>query len=426
MLGLGTVGQAVARALQRRAAEIAARTGRPIVLRRVAVRDPHKPRAIDFADVAVHTSPLELVEQRDVDLVVEVMGGEQPAASAIRRALELGKPVVTANKMVMARFGPELLRLADERGVPLLFEAAVGGAIPIIRPMRESLASDRILALVGIVNGTTNFILSRMADDGTGFEEALREARRRGYAEADPSADISGLDAACKLAVLGSLAFGEWLVPEDVDTRGLAGLDARDIQYAGELGQVIKLLAFCRTGPEGIEAWVGPALVARQHPLAQVRGVNNAIWLVTEAAGELMFYGRGAGGDPTAAAILGDVMDVCRHFASLPAAQGPDGSSLAAARRARVVPRERSAARFYVRLQVVDRPGVLASIAAVFGRHQVSIESVIQKGRGEDPVDLVFVTHEAPLGPVEQVLREVRELPAVRWTGPLVRVMGEP
>lgn len=429
MLGFGTVGQAVARALERRAADIAARAGRPIVLRRVAVRDPNKLRPVGFDGVAVHTSPLEVVEQDDVDLVVEVMGGEEPAASAIRRALELRKPVVTANKLVVARHGPQLLGLAGRWGVPLLFEAAVGGAIPIIRPVRESLASDRILALLGIVNGTTNFILTEMTDAGVSFEQALEEARRRGYAEADPQADISGFDAACKLAVLASLAFDGWLVPEDIDVRGLNGVAARDIQYAGELGLVIKLLAFSRLRHDGIEAWVGPAMVARRHPLAQVRGVNNAIWLVTEAAGELMFYGPGAGGDPTAAAILGDVMDVSRHYGAWPASDGRNGSSvapLAASRRAKVIDPARTAARFYVRMQVVDRPGVLASIASVFGRHEVSIESVIQKGRGEDPVDLVFVTHEAPLAAVERVSREVANLPVVMWTGPLIRVVGEP
>ncbi|HEY8498385.1 MAG TPA: homoserine dehydrogenase, partial [Limnochordales bacterium] len=385
MLGFGTVGQAVARALARRADDIAARTGRPIVLRRVAVRDPAKPRPVALDGVAVHRSPLEVVEQPDVDLLVEVMGGEEPAASAIRRALELGKPVVTANKVVMARRGPELLELARRQGVPLLFEAAVGGAVPIIRPVQESLASDRILALWGIVNGTTNFILTEMTDQGAAFEEALQEAQRRGYAEADPSADVSGFDAACKLAVLASLAFDRWLVPEQIDVRGLEGITARDVQYAGELGLEVKLLAFSRLEGDAIEAWVGPAMLPRRHPLAQVRGVNNAIWLVTESAGELMFYGPGAGGDPTAAAVLGDVMDVARRHAGRNGAEGRDGRAAgvrAASRPARVVEPARASARFYLRLQVADRPGVLAAIAAVFGRHGVSIESVIQKGRG--------------------------------------------
>ncbi len=427
MLGFGTVGQAVARALQRRAHEIATRTGRAIVLHRVAVREPAKPRAVALDGLHVHRSPLEVVEQPDVDLLVEVMGGEEPAASAIRRALELGKPVVTANKVVMARRGPELLGMARRRGVPLLFEAAVGGAVPIIRPVQESLASDRILALMGIVNGTTNFILTEMTDAGAAFEAALQEAQRRGYAEADPSADVSGLDAACKLSVLASLAFDRWVPLERLDVRGLEGITARDVQYAGELGLAVKLLAFSRLHDDAIEAWVGPALLPRRHPLAQVRGVNNAIWLVTEAAGELMFYGPGAGGDPTAAAVLGDVMDaVRRHAACLPTDSRNGSWPVAGAERepARMVEPGGALARFYLRLQVLDRPGVLAATADIFGRHGVSIESVIQKGRGEDPVDLVFVTHEAPLAAVERVAAQVRELPVVAWTGPLVRVVG--
>ena len=427
MLGFGTVGQAVARALQQRAHEITTRTGRAIVLHRVAVRDPARPRRVGLDGVYVHRSPLEVVEQPDVDLLVEVMGGEEPAASAIRRALELGKPVVTANKVVMARRGPELLGLARRQGVPLMFEAAVGGAVPIIRPIQESLASDRILALLGIVNGTTNFILTEMTDQGVAFEAALQEAQRRGYAEADPSADVSGLDAACKLSVLASLAFDRWVPVERLDVRGLDGITARDVQYAGELGLVVKLLAFSRLLDGAIEAWVGPAMVPRRHPLAQVRGVNNAIWLVTEAAGELMFYGPGAGGDPTAAAVLGDVMDVVRRHAPRAYSDRGNGSwSVAHAdwEPARMVEPGGALARFYLRLQVLDRPGVLAAIADVFGRHGVSIESVIQKGRGEDPVDLVFVTHEASLAAVQGVAAQVRELPVVVWTGPLVRVVG--
>ncbi|MEW6045139.1 MAG: homoserine dehydrogenase [Bacillota bacterium] len=427
MLGFGTVGQAVARALERDATRIVSRTGRPIVLRRVAVRHPSKPRPILPHGVDVHADPLEVVEQGDVDVVVEVMGGEEPAFSAIRHAIASGKPVVTANKLVMARHGPKLLQLAAERGVPLLFEAAVGGAIPIIRPIRESLASDRVVGLMGILNGTTNFILTEMTESSsTTLAQALTQAQLRGYAEADPQADISGFDAACKLAVLVSLAFDGWLAPEDVHVSGLVGVDARDIQYASELGLTIKLLAFAFLREDGVEAWVGPALVSKRHPLSQVRGINNAVVLVTQAAGDLMFYGAGAGGDPTAAAILGDVMDVARRASSghRQEANGALPEAFVPGQRVATADPGRTVHRFYVRMQVVDRPGVLAAIAAVFGQHAVSIESVIQKGRGEDPVDLVFVTHEAPLASVEAVLHTVGRLPVVVRTGPPMRVVG--
>ncbi|WP_324717822.1 homoserine dehydrogenase [Carboxydochorda subterranea] len=424
MLGFGTVGQAVARALVRRADDIARRTGHPIRLARIAVRDAARPRAGWPEGARLHTDPVELVEQADVQVVIEVMGGEEPALSAIRRALALGKPVVTANKLVMARHGATLLAMAHDHGVPLLFEAAVGGAIPIIRPIRESLASDRILGLAGILNGTTNFILTEMEESGTGFGEALERARSLGYAEADPQADLSGWDAAYKLAVLASIAFGGWLLPEAIHVTGLNGIEGRDIQYARELGLVVKLLASASSKDGRVEAWVGPALLARHHPLSQVRSVNNAILLSTEAAGELMFYGPGAGGDPTAAAVLGDVMDVASKGAGV---REPNGGLVPpAGRRVEATDPGSMVSRFYIRMQVLDRPGVLAAIAAVFGQFAVSIESVIQKGRGSEPVDLVFVTHEAPYSAVRKVVSEVSRLPVVVDAGVPMRVVATP
>ena len=424
LLGLGTVGGAVAHALRTRSEEIERRTGYRLKLTRVAVRHRDRPRAIPLDGIQVHVDPLEVVEQPDVDIVVELMGGEQPALEAIERALRAGRPVVTANKVVVARHGPRLLRLAASRQVPFLFEAAVGGAIPIIRPIRESLASDHILAIMGIVNGTSNFILTAMAEEGTAMEQALRRAQELGYAEADPTADVSGSDAAHKLAVLASLAFSRWVPPDRIACDGITGVEARDVQYARELGFAIKLLAAARRLGTSVEAWVGPALVPLQHPLAQVRGVNNAIVLVTQAAGELMFYGPGAGGEPTAAAVLGDVMDVARSRMPGGPYAGAESAFAWARELEQVAPEADGRSRYYVRFQVVDRPGVLAAIASVFGRHLVSIESVLQKGRGEDPVDLVFITHETDGRSLARVLGEVRELPVVVRACPPLRVMG--
>ncbi|HEY8486805.1 MAG TPA: homoserine dehydrogenase [Limnochordales bacterium] len=425
LLGLGTVGSAVARALRARQEEIRRRTGRQLVVTHAAVRDLQRSRNLPLEGVRLHDDPLAVVEQPDVDLVVELMGGERPALDAIERALRMGRPVVTANKVVVARHGAHLLELAAARRVPFLFEAAVGGAIPIIRPIQQSLASDRILAVMGIVNGTCNFVLTSMAEEHSTMEEAVRQAQARGYAEADPTADLSGSDAAHKLAVLASLAFNGWLVPDRIACQGITGVEVRDIQYARELGFAIKLLAAARQVGDGdaVEAWVGPALVPLEHPLAQVRGVNNAIVVVTQAAGELMFYGPGAGGDPTAAAVLGDVMDIARRWGPEGRVGGEDGFGRAWVGRPQVATAA-GRSRYYVRLQVVDRPGVLAAIASVFGRHMVSIESVLQKGRGEDPVDLVFITHETDDASVARVLQEVAGLSVVVRTRSPMRVMG--
>lgn len=426
LLGLGTVGSSVARALLLDSREIERRTGSRLILTHAAVRDPGRARDVPLDGVHLHTDPLEVARHPEVDVVVELMGGEEPATTSIFAALERGCPVVTANKVVVARHGPRLLELASRRGVPFLFEAAVGGAIPIIRPIRESLSSDRIRVVMGVVNGTTNYVLTRISESGVEMAEAVREAQARGYAEADPEADLSGWDAGHKLAVLASLAFEAWVFPEEIPVSGIGAVQARDIQYARELGLVIKLLAYARSTSGGVEAWVGPALLPAHHPLAQVRGVNNAILLVTEQAGELMFYGPGAGGGPTAAAVMGDVMDIARRWgATWP--DGEDGAVPAfrwSGGRARVLEASRSTSRFYVRMRVVDRPGVLAAIASVFGRHRVSIESVIQKGRGEDPVDLVFVTHESDEASLQKVLAEVRELPVVAHGGFPMRVIG--
>ena len=424
LLGLGTVGGAVARALHAREEEIERRTGCRLVITHAAVRDLRRPRPVSLDGIRLHDEPLAVVEQPDVDVVVELMGGERPALDAIERALSLGRPVVTANKVVVARHGPRLLELAASRHVPFLFEAAVGGAIPIIRPIRESLASDHILAVMGILNGTSNFVLTAMADGGSSMEEAVRQAQALGYAEADPTADLSGSDAAHKLAVLASLAFSAWLVPDRIPCQGITGVEPRDIQYARELGFAIKLLAAARQVEQAVEAWVGPALVPLEHPLAQVRGVNNAIVVVTQAAGELMFYGPGAGGDPTAAAVLGDVMDIARRWTPGGSTGGENGMGWMWTGRSEALAAAVSRTRYYVRLQVVDRPGVLAAIASVFGRHLVSIESVLQKGRGEDPVDLVFITHETDDRSMARVLEEVGELSVVARTCAPMRVIG--
>jgi homoserine dehydrogenase len=417
LLGCGNVGEAVARLLREHGDDIAARAGCRIEVARVAVRDLGKDRGIDAS--LLTTDPFEVVRDPEVDLVVEVMGGMEPARELILEALSSDKPVVSANKELLANQGRELFDLADERGVDLYFEAAVGGGIPLIRPMKESLSGERLMRLTGIVNGTTNYILTRMGEEGMSFADALARAQALGYAEADPTADVEGLDAAAKCAILASIAFNARVVASDIYTEGISNVSADDIAFARRLGYAVKLLAIAELEGNRIAARVHPAMIPVSHPLASVRDSFNAVFLEGPKIGELMFYGRGAGGDPTAVAVVGDMVTVARNLLS-----GGRGVGCTCFLDRAIRPMEEMHGQYYLRLDVTDVPGVLAQIATVFGENGVSIKSVVQEGTGEG-AQLVLVTHAAIEGGLQRTVTQLRQLPVVAAVQSVLRVEGE-
>ena len=414
VLGYGNVGAAVVALIGENGDTIAARTGLRLEVARVAVQDMSKARAgfPMFTDDAAG-----VVVDPDVDLIVEVIGGLQPAKDLVLAALKAGKPVVTANKELMAACGAELFDAAAKAGVDLLFEAAVAGAIPLMRPLRESLAGDRIKRVLGIVNGTTNFILTRMTESGQSFAEALAEAQALGYAERDPTADVEGHDAAAKASIIASLAFGVRVVAGDVYREGITAVTADDIRMAGRLGYVVKLLAVIDDVGGEVAVRVHPAMVPVAHPLASVRESFNAVFVEGAAAGELMFYGRGAGGRPTASAALGDVIDAAANLRQGTSAGVPGLAS------ARIRPIDEVLGQYYLSLDVADRPGVLEQVAAAFARHLVSIVQVLQTGMGQE-ARLVLVTHTALERDMQATVAELRELDSVDRVGTLLRVIG--
>jgi homoserine dehydrogenase len=414
VLGYGNVGAAVVALIGENGDTIAARTGLRLEVARVAVRDMSKARAgfSMFTDDAAG-----VVVDPEVDLIVEVIGGLQPAKDLVLAALKAGKPVVTANKELMAACGAELFDAAAKAGVDLLFEAAVAGAIPLMRPLRESLAGDRIKRVLGIVNGTTNFILTRMTESGQSFDEALAEAQALGYAERDPTADVEGHDAAAKASIIASLAFGVRVVAGDVYREGITAVTADDIRMAGRLGYVVKLLAVIDDVGGEVAVRVHPAMVPVAHPLASVRESFNAVFVEGAAAGELMFYGRGAGGRPTASAALGDVIDAAANLRQGTSAGVPGLAS------ARIRPIDEVLGQYYLSLDVADRPGVLEQVAAAFARHLVSIVQVLQTGMGQE-ARLVLVTHTALERDMQATVAELRELDSVDRVGTLLRVIG--
>jgi homoserine dehydrogenase len=419
VLGGGTVGGTLIRRLLEDGDAIAQKAGLRLEVRRIAVRSLDKARPFEAPAGLLTDNAEEVIDDPTVELVVEVMGGLDPAGALVLRALEAGKPVVTANKELVAARGPELVELAERRGVSLLFEASVGGGIPIIRPLSESLAGEQVQRVMGIVNGTTNYILTKMFEDGAEYEEVLAEAQMLGFAEADPTADVSGADAVAKAAILASLAFGTWVSGDDVFREGIEALDPADFRFASDLGYVPKLLAIAEDTPAGVLVRVHPTLVPADHPLASVRGANNAIYLEGPAVGELLFAGPGAGGDPTATAVLGDVIDAARellaHSQVAPRIRFAPG---------RVLAFEEAITKWYVRLEVVDAPGVLASIAAAFGEHEVSIASVRQDGRG-DEATLLIVTHDAREADLGAARRALDALDSVRQVASVIRVQSD-
>jgi homoserine dehydrogenase len=417
VLGCGSVGSQVVRLLRAQSADLAARVGAPLELVGVAVRRLDAPRDADVPAQLLTTDAPGLVAR--ADLVVEVIGGIEPARGLILAALENGASVVTANKALLAEDGATLFEAAEKAGRDLYYEAAVAGAIPILRPLRESLVGDRVTKVMGIVNGTTNFILDKMDTLGSGFAEALAEAQELGYAEADPTADVEGFDAAAKAAILASLAFHTRVSASDVHREGIADVTAADVASARQMGCVVKLLAITELKDEAVSARVHPVMIPRSHPLASVRDAYNAVFVESEAAGQLMFYGRGAGGAPTASAVLGDLVTVARN--RLAETKGAGASTYAA----RVIlPMGEVVTRYHVAIDVDDRAGVLAAVAQAFAEHGVSIQTVRQEGRGAD-AQLVVVSHTATDAQLSATVQGLHGMDIVRDVTSVMRVEGE-
>jgi homoserine dehydrogenase len=422
LLGCGNVGAALVELVRSRRADIAARLGLDLEVVRVAVRSATKERAVDVAPAELTTNALAVATAPDIDVVVEVIGGIEPARELILEALKAGKPVVTANKELLANHGAELFAAADTAQRDVLFEAAVAGGIPLMRPLRQSLAGEPIRRVMGIVNGTTNYILTRMTEEGASYHAALSEAQRLGYAERDPTADVEGFDAGAKAAIIAMVAFGVRVVAGDVYHEGIASITQSDIDVARRLGYRIKLLAvierFDADDRPEVAVRVHPAMVPETHPLAAVRDSFNAVFVEGGAAGDLMFYGRGAGGTPTSSAVLGDVIDVATNL------HRGVHASMGVLSRPRVRSIDDLQSAYYLSLDVVDRPGVLAAVATVFGTHGVSIRSMEQIGLA-DEARLIFITHSANERDFRATLRDLRGLEAVRHVGSLMRVIGE-
>jgi homoserine dehydrogenase len=418
------VGAALCGLIAERRSAIFARTGLDLAVTRVAVRNLARERDVEVDAEVLTNDAAAVVADPDVDLVVELIGGIEPARSLITDALRAGKPVVTANKELLANCGGELFATAADRGVDLLFEAAVAGGIPLIRPLRESLVGEPVDRVMGIVNGTTNYILTRMTEAGASYHDALAEAQSLGFAERDPTADVEGYDAGAKAAIIATIAFGAEVVAGDVYHEGISGLTADDIAFADRLGYRVKLLAIIERfagqdgGPDEVAVRVHPAMVPENHPLASVRESFNAIFVQGAAVGDLMFYGRGAGGRPTASAVLGDLIDAAANLR-----QG-SSASIGSLAKAHIRPIDELSSEYYLNVEVVDRPGVLAKVASAFGEHGVSIRSMEQEGLGDD-ARLVFITHVARERDLQATLHDLRGLDVVREVGSMLRVVGE-
>jgi homoserine dehydrogenase len=418
LLGCGVVGSQVARLLREQADDLAVRTGARIEVAGIAVRRLSHPRpGIDQA--LLTTDAMGLATRPDVDIVVEVIGGIEPARSLLLAAMKAGKSVVTANKALLAEHGEQIHAASRTYGADLYYEASVAGAIPLLRPLRESLAGDTVHRVLGIVNGTTNFILDRMDTSGADFGESLEEAQALGYAEPDPTADVEGFDAAAKAAILAGLAFHTRVTAADVHREGITEVTAADIASAKTLRRIVKLLAICERSDSGVSVRVHPAMIPRSHPLAAVGGAYNAVFVEAQSAGQLMLYGAGAGGTPTASAVLGDVVAVARN--RLAGTRGPELSTYA---ELPVLPMGDTLTRYHVSLDVDDRPGVLAPVAEAFARHDVSIQAVRQTSRGDEAL-LVIVTHEARDADLAATILELTALPVVRAVASVMRVEGE-
>ena len=417
LLGGGTVGGSVARLLLDNARDLEERVGARVLLTNVAVRDLSKPRPGIPADLV--TTDAEAVAGSGADIVVELIGGIEPARTLILQAMASGSSVVTANKALLAADGATLYEAAARHGVDLYFEAAVAGAIPLLRPLRESLAGDRVTKVMGIVNGSTNYMLTKMDEEGVEYSEVFDEAMALGYLEADPSLDIDGHDAAAKAAILAELAFHTRVTLDDVYCEGISQVTADDVRAAQQMGFVIKLLAVAERTGDGVIVRVHPTMLPRSHPLAAVRGSFNAVFVEAEAAGQMMFYGRGAGGDPTASAVMGDLVTAARN--RVRGGRGPGESTY---ENLPVLPIGEAPTRYYVNLAVADRPGVLASIASAFSDNGVSIQVVRQDGHGEE-AGLIVRTHRASDAALRKTVEQLSGLDTVRTVLGVMRVEGE-
>jgi homoserine dehydrogenase len=418
MLGCGVVGGQVAALLEKNNAELSTRAGATLVLKKIAVRDIKSARE-GINPALLTTDAQSVINDPEIDIIIEVMGGIDPSRELILAAINNGKSVVTANKALLATHGADLFTAADNKGVDLYYEAAVAGAIPIIRPMRESLVGDQITRVMGIVNGTTNYILTKMDEEGRAFNDVLKEAQGLGYAEADPTADIEGFDAASKAAIIAGLAFHSRVSVDDVYREGISAITAEDVAVAKTMNHVIKLLAIAElTSDDRISVRVHPTLIPRSHPLAAVRDAYNAVFVEAKSAGQLMFYGRGAGGAPTASAVLGDVVAVARHRVSN--SVGPRESDYAD--RA-IAPIGDTKTQFLIRLNVADKPGVLAAIAQVFATEGVSIQTVRQSGRGND-AELIVVSHGATEAALSATVKALSNMDIVTKVESVLRVQG--
>lgn len=418
MLGCGVVGSGTIQTLRDSAPAIERQLGAPVIVKKVCVRDPGKPRGVRLDPGVLTTDPAEVLDDPEIQIVAELIGGIEPAGEYILRALRNGKHVVTANKELIAKDGSRLLIEAAERGLDFHFEGSVAGGIPIIRALKVSLAANGIHELMGIVNGTTNYILTQMAQHGQDYAVALAEAQARGYAEADPTDDVDGFDPAYKLAILAGIAFQCRVPLESVYHEGIRNVTDRDIGYARELGYVIKLVAIAKAGPDAIELRVHPAMLPATHPLASVNDVFNAIYVQGSAVGEVMFYGRGAGSMPTGSSVAADIMEAARGI--LHGGSGRIGYTWFAERR--ILDIEDIETNYYIRTETDDRPGVIAAIATVFGKHQVSLESVLQKQSKEDIAEIVWITHRTREGSLRAALDEIHALPVVRRISNWIRV----
>lgn len=418
MLGAGVVGSQIARLLIANKSDLASRAGANLELVSIAVKDSKLKR--DGIPAALITNDAKsIVNDPQIDLVIEVIGGIDPAKELILTALKNGKSVVTANKALLAKHGAELYAAADKANVDLYYEAAVAGAIPILRPLRESLVGDHVIRVMGIVNGTTNYILTKMDENGAAFADALKEAQALGFAESDPTADIEGFDAAAKAAILAGLAFHSRVTDNDVYREGISKITAADVKVAKAMEMVIKLLAIAELTPEGaVSVRVHPALISRSHPLASVRESFNAVFVEAQSAGQMMFYGKGAGGEPTASAILGDLVAVARHRVT--GGIGPKESDYADLKIAQI---GQTKTRYLIRLNVADKPGVLESVAHVFASHQVSIQTVRQTGAG-DKAELIVMTHSSNESSLSATVKDLKNLPVVTDVASVLRVEG--
>ena len=421
LLGSGTVGSGVVRVLKENMEEITARVGTHLVLAKVLVRDKKKPRP--YLDGIELTDRVEdILEDEEISVVVEVMGGLHPAKEYMLRAMESGKSVVTANKDVVAQFGQELFDMAEKHDVDFRFEASVGGGIPIIMPLKQCLTANRISEVLGIVNGTTNYMLTKMSEEGMSYDDVLKEAQEKGYAEANPSADVDGLDAARKAAILSSIAFNMRISLADVSVEGITKITPEDISYAKNLGYVVKLLAIGKETDDGINVRVHPVFLPKEHPLASVNGVYNAIFVRGNAIGEAMFYGPGAGSLPTASAVVADIIDVSRDIVT-----HSFGRLNCTCYREKVLcPIEKTQSSYYVRLLVEDKPGVLGAIATAFGNADVSLQSVIQTQRnGNEQAEIVAITHCVSHANILAALGVLKALPVVSEVRNLIRVEND-